>query len=1233
MAGVTARGPDPALRKRQPSRLPRRSAGSVSSLLAHCGLLLLTLLIAAAGILGVLYVRLSHGPISIKFLVSAIERGINAELSGLSARMDDVALALSPSGAIELQLTNLQLSEADGDVVASVPAAAVELSRPALFTFKVVPSRIDIINAQLFLFYSAETGLSVSFAREPGDPSGDAKTAPNQAGVSDPSQARRVDIAAMIHDATSRARQKLDDQSYLNQIGIRDATVTLDNLGVRSQWRVIEGAVEIDHAPQHSVVTGRATIGSDRGPWSIALHNEATESAQGLSLQAVVRDLVPRTLGLAIPQLGLLETLNMPVSANARLDIASGGLVSKAELLLDLARGQFLLPAVGEVPFTIDQGRIGLTYDGNARRFELTPSTLVWGNSRVSILGNAVSDESGKSPGWNFNVTTYEGQFAADEFGVPPVTIERGVMKGRISQALGEARIDELSFLAAGTPFASSGVFMTGAAGTGGAKFDATLGPATAETLKVLWPRALASGARTWVGERIKRGTVRSGALHFVSGSFAAESGVPPGEPQRRLSIAMEAADITAKPLRWLPTVEAPRALIRLEGNAIEIAVPDASIVVSPTKKIPVKAGRFVSARLDQDPPIAEITLKTVSPLVPVLDVLDLSPLHLLTSNGLTTDGIDGKVDGQMKLTLPLIADLDAKAVKIEAKARLLDGKAKQLAGAFDVQGASVAIDVTEAAVGATGDLLVNGVPVKLGWQRILEENGEKQPPLRLSATLDNADRTQLGIDVNHILQGEVPVEILIEKGPADEPAVRVRADLTNADIAIDSLAWRKPPGRPASLGADILKGKVHKFELQNLKIAGDDVAIEGWAAIGADNKLREVHLPGFSLNVITRLDVQANLKLDGASDKTGIWQVKVKGPNFDGRDLFHSLFSVGPATDRAAKPGKPSAGVDIEAEIDNVIGHSEVSLRNLKLKMSRRADKLSYLEARGTLDGGAPVAISMIPEAGQPRRLLADTTDAGQAFKLIGFYPNMQSGRARLEVNVDGRGPAEKTGVLWVEAFRVLGDPIVSEVLGSTPSTMPGEEGVGPRVSKQKRQQREVFDFDRMKVPFSVGYGQFVLEDAYIRGPLLGVNLKGKADFKLRTVSLGGTYIPLQGLNNAFGDVPLFGPLVTGQGGTFGITFAVQGPMSQPQVLVNPLSIVAPGIFRELFQMTNPNPKVVPRDEKSPAQPVEKRVRASSQGAVEPERAKPGAPSGKSTAPAEPVDGWASQATPAKRP
>jgi hypothetical protein len=65
---------------------------------------------------------------------------------------------------------------------------------------------------------------------------------------------------------------------------------------------------------------------------------------------------------------------------------------------------------------------------------------------------------------------------------------------------------------------------------------------------------------------------------------------------------------------------------------------------------------------------------------------------------------------------------------------------------------------------------------------------------------------------------------------------------------------------------------------------------------------------------------------------------------------------------------------------------------------------------------------------------------------------------------------------------------------------------------------------------------------------------------------------VPLYGLNDVLGLVPVFGDLLRGREGEgmFGITFAVQGRMSNPNVLVNPVSMVAPGFLRQIFEFNS---------------------------------------------------------------
>ena len=1233
-----------ARNEEQPSTLKRRAKtaavacdqvlhGVGRSVFVLAPFLMLALLVAGLG-----YVRLRHGPVSLNFLVEPIERGINAELGGNAVRIDDVVVSLSGTGGLEFRLQNVRMHEKDGDVVASAPFAAVELSTSALWSMRVVPARIELIEPRLFLYYSEDGGFAMSFSKPIATDAKLDDQLPPQSAVPTPvpaarpaspvgsspeaaGPAKRIDLARVVTDMSARARQRLDATSYLREFGLRNATVLVDYAGRTTEWRVPSLSIGLMHARARSVISGRASVSAAGGkPWQLTFEMDESARDRTIALKTSVNDLVPRTISGTIPQLSLLQALDLPVDGNANLELTSDGDVRSATLNLGIGHGSLRLPALPEAPLEVDGGSLNIAYDGVAEKITLAPSTLSWRGSRITMSGGAAQEKGDdEHPAWAYDLRANQGSFAAEEFNVPAVALDDWHASGRVLPHRGAIELAEFKLRAGGAEIALAGSLVTGSQ-PASTRLEGTLGPMPLNTLKALWPKAIAPGAREWVGERMSRASVLGGKFRFLSGEhLAAGQGV--GSQEHQLSFVMDAADIEMQVIDHLPPIAAPRATTRIENDGLEVTIADAAIMLAPDRQVPLKDGRFTAVDIMSEVPVGEIVFTSQPTLASVIELLERSPLTILDDTGLPREGIEGKVDAKFKIGLPLLAELPASSVKVEAKGKITDGRVKQFLGAYQVQGATFDLDISEKAAGANGQMLINGVLAKLSWQRIFDAPLDKQPPLRLTATLDNTDRSQLGLDVNHIVQGVVPIELTVGRGENDEQAVRLHADLTNAELSLIGIAWRKPPGRTATLQCDIAKGKTHKTELQNFKVAGDDIAIEGWAAIDNENRLREFYFPDFSLNVITRMEVQGTL------DKNDIWKVKARGPTFDGRDFFRSLFSLGQLAENAPKPKNPREGIDLDAEIGTVIGHSEVSARGVKMKLAKRGDKLTALDVRGTLDGSnKPVAIELRQDPGQPRKLFADSTDAGQAFKLIDFYPNIQGGRVRLEVNLEGKGAAEKTGILWVENFRILGDPVVSEVFSGADDGRPAIDGAVARPAKNRQVVREVFEFDRMRVPFSVGYGQFVMEDSQLRGPMLGASIRGKVDFKMRRVNLGGTYIPLQGLTSGLCEIPLFGPIIVGPKceGFSGMTFAIQGAMDRPEVIVNPLSMLAPGIFRDIFQMTPFDPKVQRRDD-GPADAGGGSVRSSST-AVESTQA-PGTVVGSDT-----VDGWSSETNSPKK-
>jgi hypothetical protein len=197
---------------------------------------------------------------------------------------------------------------------------------------------------------------------------------------------------------------------------------------------------------------------------------------------------------------------------------------------------------------------------------------------------------------------------------------------------------------------------------------------------------------------------------------------------------------------------------------------------------------------------------------------------------------------------------------------------------------------------------------------------------------------------------------------------------------------------------------------------------------------------------------------------------------------------------------------------------------------------------------------------------LTSNATNAGSAFRLIGFISTARGGALDLQVNLDGGGGADKTGVINVSRFELVGDEVVGKVVSQA-------EKDRARMKPETRTggaSGERMVFDRAVASFATGATEFQIREAAISGPEVGATLRGHIDFNHDTLGLSGTYIPLYGLNSILQDVPIINFILGGREGVFGITFAVQGKTSNPEIVVNPASMLAPGILRQIFEFEN---------------------------------------------------------------
>ncbi|MGH6802637.1 MAG: AsmA-like C-terminal domain-containing protein [Methyloceanibacter sp.] len=1133
------------------------------------------------------YGRLGRGPVSLASLVPTIEVAINGELTDLHVKIDDAILQRAPDGpGVLFRLRNLRLLDKDGAILAQAPLAAIGMSGSALLSGRLAPGSVDFIGPRLLLFYDSNRGMSLSFSRPAaGDneasirdslPAGElteqaAPTVPPGSTIAKRQEehivgGQALDVTRMVAEVFERARS--GNTSYLTRFGVKDALVVLSQNGTQTSWRVPDFCIDLEHRNQRSILIGQANIASTKGDWQLELRTAQKARRQSLAITALIQNLVPSGIAGNFSSLGALKALDMVVNGETTVELSNSGEFVSGAAKFDLESGQITPPWDPDSPLRIDSGKLDVRY--LKEKVEIAPSTLTWGKSKAIISGEfrAVRDANGAPASWDFVLKADQAVLAVEEFELSPMQVDEWQVAGSLVPQEGRVTISRLAIRSGDASIQLSGSFVD----TPGAEevhLTGEVSPMPVDVLKRFWPKFLAGKARGWALERVSGGQVLGGkfSVNLGPGELAkieAGEGIPP----EAVSVELNISGMSIAYISGMPPVLASEAKLTVAGTEFAVDIPEGKIAVPSGQEIALSQGRFFIPDLRKDPQQGEITFTAAGTTPTVLELLDHEPLGYIQSVGLKPDFLGGTAEGGFTLTMPLLANLEFNQIKIRGAARLNDAIAANLLGNVDVAGGTLDVNLTEEAVEAKGEISIRGVPAELAWQRIFDEPDERQPPIRVTARLDAEARDKLGMKINHLVQGPTPITLQIARlGEGAPPTMNMQADLTDAQLLFSGLGWTKPIGRAATIQLDIVPKADGSTDLENLKILGDEIDIQGGIALAPDQSLKEFYFSDFSVNHLTHVEITATVRDDQVLD------IKAEGPSYDGRQFFQSLFAAGQFAG-GAEPAEPF-GVDFTAQIDTVAGFYDTTAKDVQVTMKKRSGRLIALDAKAQLNGNAPVAVNL-EQSGDERLIKAEARDAGAAFRLVGFYPSVEGGEASLQVNLDAGGVGTKTGTLWAREFTVLGDSVVNDVLTDPNSTA---------VLGERKQQvtRQRIAFNQLRAPFSVGAGKFRLKDAYMNGPLLGATMRGTVDFKAQTVDLGGTYVPLYGLNSALGAIPILGRVLVGrQGeGVVGITFAIKGKLDDPSVLVNPMSVMTPGIFRQIFEFTGSVP-----DQTAPSSP-----------------------------------------------
>jgi hypothetical protein len=106
---------------------------------------------------------------------------------------------------------------------------------------------------------------------------------------------------------------------------------------------------------------------------------------------------------------------------------------------------------------------------------------------------------------------------------------------------------------------------------------------------------------------------------------------------------------------------------------------------------------------------------------------------------------------------------------------------------------------------------------------------------------------------------------------------------------------------------------------------------------------------------------------------------------------------------------------------------------------------------------------------------------------------------------------------------------------------------------------------FNDVEAQFRLTPNQVVVTRSSAVGASLGISMDGVYDFRRKLMDMQGVISPVYMLNG-------IGSVLTRKGeGLFGFSYTLRGAAAEPRVSVNPLSLLTPGMFREIFRRPPP--------------------------------------------------------------
>lgn len=1066
----------------------------------------LVLFAVAVGLIGW---RILAGPIPVSPLARLIEA--EAEKVGVPLTIERATIDLTGGGAV-VAIENA-VAEPPGERVRSAVLPRLEAD---VVLRSILAGRLDIRNVRL-----QQPSLTIAVDDRP-------RQIPDM-----------KDLTETIDRIAARAADEMDRR------GVESVTITAGEILVEGRTERRFSGIDLTVRPEDAgALTAEAAVSGRVGRWRAAFSRSLDPGTGTPQISFSARDV---TIGEFMPvdaELVPGRGLGIPMSSRFDATFDTDGAFANADLSIAVSAGWI---NTGKTPVSFDAIDVRLAWQAGSPVIRLGPSRYVLADTIIPLEGR-ITPPTTSAGVWSYEIMSDNAQLSPRDVPGSPLLIDVVQVVGsfdltsrllnvdRLTLRTGTAQIDG----AGSVEFSADGPYLALALESG---------PMPVATAKRLWPITVTPPAREWFIEHVIEGRIDSARADISLQPAAFNNSDPePGWSGNDLSVQILASDVALKTIGTLPVVQGLDGTIAVADEILIVEARDGEALATGHGTVTVPDATFRIPNLKQaEGKIGELTVNLEGDAPSLGSVLDSKPIGALSRYEIAPSDLSGTGRMTVDVTMPLRRALTIGDIQWRVSGTLSDfANSKPIRG-NKIENGNLTFQADPQQFALQGKGRLDGLTADLDLVVPLAEVGGAGGVTAKQDIVLEVTAEQLaarGIDLTSNIDG--PLTLAIDDSPEGQD---YRIDLTRARINLAEIGWRKAAGASAQARFTMISSERGR-QLKNLVLTSEGTEIRGEVVLDAKGDLVEASFPTFRL----RPSDSASLKVE--KDRQNRLTVLLRGEQFDARGLIAQF------REKTGGGKENTQTIDVSAALDRVLGFNGVTATGVKLDLKRTGGRLRSLALTGATGGRNAFDIALQTDrSGQS--LTGSFGDTGEALRFLDLYKRMRGGTGRLSVAM----PTNQnwSGRATITNLSLTGDPAIKQL---TNMRRAGDREGGPLLANGAARRGEA-SFQTMEVQFTRRGDVLTVTEGTLTGPSIGGTISGTADLASQTLDMTGTFVPMYALNNLFAKIPVLGFALGGgtDEGLIGVTYRLSGPLTAPVLSVNPMSAIAPGLFRKMFE------------------------------------------------------------------